>query len=328
MAGAAALVFLLPTLAHADAIPLPGNELNPSGLIPGIATDPAGASLFTEYPRLPTGLLKAKPFLYPQLKQDDAHPAWWRWAWVDLGFLTDLANTSAASFSDYGDWSSGIVASFGFWAENRENANFVSGTAGSIGRSDEYYFLRFGRFGVLNVDLAYTGAPHVISTNAKLLWSGVGTDSLVLPSNLMPGAVTAPQAEAALAEAPETRVSFTRTKTGIAITYAPWESWEFFFSAANEWRDGTQRIGSSFWFPARGAADLVRPIKYQTTEVSGGVRFRGEEMQANLAYAGSFFRNDFAALTWENPGLGLTPGAFVPERGRMALEPDNDYHSI
>ena len=305
-----------------------GNELNPTGLPPGITTDPLGASLFVQNPRLPTGLLKARPFLYPQLSQDLDHPSWWRSAWVDVGFITDLANTSAASFSDYGDWSSGLVASFGFWAENRENANYISGTAGSIGRSDEYYGLRFGRFGLLNVDLSYAGAPHVISTNAKLLWHGAGTDTLTLPPGLTPGAVTPQQAEFAFAETPESRLSFTRTKTGMALTYAPWESWEFFFNAANEWRDGTKPIGSAFWFPARGAADLVQPTKYQTTDLSAGVRFKGEEVQANLSYAGSFFRNDVTSLTWDNPGLGLPPGSFVPERGRIALSPDNDYHTV
>ena len=280
------------------------------------------------YSHSPSGFLKAKPFLYPQLIQDEKHPAWWRAAWADVGFIADLSNTSAATFSDYGDWSSGIVASFGFWAENRENANYVSASAGSIGRSDEYYDLRFGRFGVLNVDLSYTGAPYVISTNAKLLWFGAGGDTLTLPASLTPGATTPQQVEAAYSETPESRLSVTRTKTGIAVTYAPWESWELFFTAANEWRDGTQPIGSAFWFPARGAADLVQPIKYQTTDLSAGVRFKGEEMQANLTYSGSFFRNDVTSLTWDNLGLGLPPNSFVPERGRMALAPDNDYHTV
>jgi MtrB/PioB family decaheme-associated outer membrane protein len=305
-----------------------GNELNPTALIPGIAIDPLGASLLVQYPRLPTGLLKAKPFLYPQLTQDERHPEWWRSAWADIGLIADLSNTSAASFSDYGDWSSGLVASFGFWAENRESANYISGLAGSIGRSDEYYNLRFGRLGVLNVDLAYTGAPHVISTNARLIWHGVGTDNLTLPPDLTSGAVTPGQAEAAFAETSESRLSFTRTKTGVAMTYTPWEAWELFFSASNEWRDGTQPVGSSFWFPSRGAADLVQPTKYQTTDLSAGMRFKGERMQANLAYSGSFFRNDFTSLTWDNSGLGLPPGSFVPERGRMASAPDNDYHTV
>jgi MtrB/PioB family decaheme-associated outer membrane protein len=314
--------------ARADSGVVLGNELNPTGLIPGITTDPLGSSLLIQYPRLPTGLLKAKPFLYPQLKQVEAHPDWWRSAWADVGFITDLANTSAASFSDYGDWSSGIVASFGFWAENRKNANYLSGLAGSIGRSDEYYNFRFGRLGVLNVDLGYSGAPHVISTNARFMWHGVGTSNLTLPPDLTPGAVTPAQAEAALAEVPESRLSVTRTKTGLAITYTPWEAWELFFSASNEWRDGTEPVGSAFWFPSRGAAGLVKPTKYQTADLSAGVRFKGEEVQANLVYSGSLFRNDFTSLTWGNPGLGLPPGSFVPERGRMASAPDNDYHTV
>ena len=154
-----ALVLTSSVSAHADSVGAIGNELNPTGNIPGIANDPLGNSLILPYSHSPSGFLKAKPFLYPQLIQDEKYPSWWRAAWADVGYIADLSNTSAATFSDYGDWSSGIVASFGFWAENRENANYVSANAGSIGRSDEYYDLRFGRFGVLNVDLSYTGAP-------------------------------------------------------------------------------------------------------------------------------------------------------------------------
>ena len=328
----AVAVAAVPASGRADssiaATSILGNQLNPTGLIPGIATDPRGMSQFVQFSRSPTGLLYPKPFILPEMTQSESDPAWWHSAWADVGFMSDLSNTSAASFLEYGDWSTGLVASFGFWAENRENANYIAGTAGSIGRRDQYYDLKFGRYGLLNVDLSYDGIPHVLATNAKVLWNGAGTDNWTLPEGLTPGETTAAQAQAATQQTAESKLGITRSKAGIAVTYTPFVAWEIFVNASNEWRDGSRPIGSAFWFPSRGAAQLAQPIKYRTLDLSSGVRFKGEEMQANLTYTGSFFRNDLATLSWDNPGLGLTPGAFVPQRGRITLAPDNDYHVI
>jgi hypothetical protein len=58
---------------------------------------------------------------------------------VDGGLLLNASNTRVASFSEYGDWSSGFLGSFGMYAENRETAHYVSALAGSIGRDDQFY---------------------------------------------------------------------------------------------------------------------------------------------------------------------------------------------
>jgi MtrB/PioB family decaheme-associated outer membrane protein len=305
-----------------------GNQLNPTGLIPGLLTDSRGMSLFIANSRSPTGFLYPQPFVLPELTQDKTSPAWWHTAWVDGGLLLNASNTRVASFSEYGDWSSGFLGSFGMYAENRETAHYVSALAGSIGRDDQFYSLTTGRYGVFRLNLAYAGAPHLLATNAKIPWEGGGTANLTLPPGMVPGATTVAQLQTALARTLPSNLGFSRTTTGMAMSYTPSDTWELFLNAANEWRDGNKPIGSTFFFPGRGFAELVQPVKYRTTDLSAGARFKGEEVQANLTYVGSFFRNDFNALTWDNPGLGAAAGAFVPQRGRIALVPDNDYHTL
>jgi MtrB/PioB family decaheme-associated outer membrane protein len=303
-----------------------GNQLNPTGMQPGLATDIRGMSQRIQFSRSPSGLLYPKPLIYPAMSQSEDSPAWWHSGWAETGLIGNLSDTKTASFDEYGDWDTGLVASFGFRAENRDTALYVQGRAGSIGRRDQYYELETGRYGVFNIGLHFNATPHLFSTNAKVLWNGAGTGNLTLPAGMLPGAVTGPEVQAALNAAPATRLSITRNNAGLSANYIASDTWELYFNLANEWRDGSRPIGSAFWFPSRGAAELVQPIKYRTLVVSTGARFRGEAMQANLAYAGSFFRNDIASLTWENPALGA--GGFIPERGRITLAPDNDYHMV
>ena len=304
-----------------------GNELNPAGLIPGLVTDNRGLSFFIANSRSPTGLLYPKPFLLPELKQDESAPDWWRAAWADVGFLDNVSNTHAARFFEYGDWSTGTVASFGIYAENRKTALYVSALASNIGRDDQSYLLTTGRFGVFRLNLAYVAAPHLLATNAKAPWDGFGSANLTLPQGLAPGGTTTAQLQTVLDGTLPGNLGFSRTTSGIALTYTPSETWELFLNATNEQRNGNKPIGSTFFFPGRGFAELVQPVKYRTTDLSIGTRYKGEELQANLTYAGSFFRNDFSTLTWDNPGLGA-PAGFVPQRGRIALAPDNDYHTF
>ena len=330
-----ALILLLigaPGAAYADSavgISLGvGNELNPSGLIPGVLTDSRGLSAFISNSRSPSGYLYPKPFLLPELTQDKDAPDWWRSGWTDAGVLYNASNTHAATFSEYGDWSSGVIGSFGMYAENRKTANYVSLSGSSIGRDDQSYSLSAGRFGVFRFNLGFVAAPHMLAANATAPWNGIGTSDLTLTPGTVPGAATAAQVRSALSQTLPANLGFSRTTTGMALSYTPSDTWELFLNAANEWRDGNKPIGSAFSFPGRGAAELVQPVKYRTTDLSIGSRYKGEELQANVTYAGSFFRNDFAALTWDNPGLGTPAGSFAPRRGRIALAPNNDYHTI
>ncbi len=316
--------------AHADSeiqsFSILGNQLNPAGMQPGLIPDSRGMSQLIAFSRSPTGLLYPKPPIAPAITQSADNPDWWYSGWAELGLLGNLSNTKAASFGEYGDWRTGAVGSFGFQAENRESAAYVQGRAGSIGRRDQYYELKAGRYGVFNVGLHFNATPRLFSNNARILWSGARTDRLTLPAGMMPGAVSGPEIQAALDTTPASRLSLTRNNAGLSASYMASENWEIYFKLANEWRDGVRPLGSGFWFPSRGAAELVQPIKYRTLEISTGARFKGRDAQANVAYAASFFRNDIAALTWDNPALGA--GGFIPERGRMTLAPNNNYHIV
>jgi len=321
--------------AHADSAigtstPL-GTQLNPAGNSFFLPDDPMGVSSFFQNSRSPSGLLYPRPYLYPRMVQSQSNPDWWSSGWAEIGYLGTAGNTGAASFREYGDLSAGpIINSAGFLAENRDSAFYMSANVGSVGRSDQTYQLTLGRYGAFSGTLFFDSIPHVFSTNARILWDGAGTGRLTLPPGLTPGASTPTQVQSVLASLFPGEVSLTREKAGMSFTYTPHELSEVFFRFGYEDREGTRPLGATFGYPFQnGATELVEPIEYRTFDVNAGARFKGETLQANLTYAGSFFRNDIPALVWDNPGLtGLAPGGYIPTQGQMALPPDNDYHTV
>jgi MtrB/PioB family decaheme-associated outer membrane protein len=310
-----------------------GNILNPQGQPLYLPRDPDGLSALNDITRTPTGLLYPVPFQVPEMTQNKDDPDWWTSGWVQVGMLGTFGNdTRSAQLNEYGDWKSGLLAaSLGFLAENRKTALYVSALAENAGRSDQYYQVKVGRYGEFNVTSFFDSIPHLFSTQAKSIWDGVGSGNLTLRNGLIPGASSAAQVSAVAAAVSPTTLQVTRQKAGTSFSYTPFEDIEMFLQLSDEWREGTQPISASFGYPfENGATQIIQPIHYQTFDVTAALRYKDDDIQANLTYAGSFFRNGVAQLTWQNPGLNSLnmPGAFVPTEGGLTLPPNNDYHTL
>jgi MtrB/PioB family decaheme-associated outer membrane protein len=310
----------------------PGNVLNPQGRPLYLPRDPDGLSQLDDVTRTPTGLLYPIPFQAPAMVQSKTEPDWWSTGWVQAGVMGTFGkNTGSAALNEYGDWKSGPLATnLGYLTENRKTAFYISAIAEDIGRSDEYYQLKLGRYGVFNVTSFFDSIPHTYSTTAKSIWDGVGTGNLTLKDGLVPGASTAANVTSVAGASTPTTLRVTREKAGSSLTYTPYEDLELFVQLSDEWREGTQPISATFGYPfENGATQLIQPIHYQTFDVTTALRYKEDDIQANLTYAGSFFRNGLSSLTWQNLGLSsLSPGAFIPTMGRLSLPPDNDYHTL
>jgi hypothetical protein len=310
----------------------PGNEFNPNGQPIDLLRDLNGLSLLDDVTRTPTGLLYPLPYAYPAMTQSKSDPDLWSTGWIEGGVLgTWGSNTRSAALNEYGDWSSDpLGTSLGFLVENRKTAWFMSGLAENVGRSDQYYQMKTGRYGEYSVTAFFDSIPHVFSTEARSLWNGVGTNDLTLRGGLVPGASTAAQVDSVLADTPPTELQVTREKAGLSFSYTPWKEIEAVFQLSNEWRNGTQPISATFGYPfENGATQIIDPIHYRTFDVTGSLRYKEDDFQANLTYMGSFFRNSDTSLTWENPGLAqVPPGSYIPTEGRLSLPPNNEFHSL
>lgn len=89
-----------------------------------------------------------------------------------------------------------------------------------------------------------------------------------------------------------------------------------------DWRYQTKEGKGQTWGTfLGGAAELVKPLNYETNEVEGGVNYTAERWQVRLAYLGSWFSNKDLSLQWDNAFTG-------PDSGRMAQSPDNKSYNV
>lgn len=310
----------------------PGNVLNPTGQYMDLQRDIDGLSQLDDVTRTPTGLLYPLPYAAPAMTQSKSDPDVWSSGWIEGGALGTFGQKiNSASFQEYTDWSNGpILTSAGFLTENRKTAWYLSGLAENVGRADEYFQLKTGRYGVYNVTAFFDSIPHVYSTEAKSLWDGAGGNDLTLRGGLVPGSSTAAQVDSVLATVAPTELKVTREKAGLSLTYSPWDGVETFFQVSNELRNGTQPISATFGYPFQnGATQIIEPIRYNTLDVTSALRYKEDDLQANLTYTGSFFRNSMAALTWQNPGLAsVAPGSYIPPQGLLSLPPSNNFNTV
>ena len=309
-----------------------GTQIDPRGQITDLARDPDGLSLNSDVTRTPTGLLYPLPFVYPDMTQSKTDPDWWSYGWIDGGLLGTFGKTRSAQFKEYGDWTNGfMISSMGFLTENRKTALYFSGAAEDVGRDDQTYQLKTGRYGVFDVTLFFDATPHFFSTDAKSLWNGVGTDNLTLKGGLVAGASTASQVDAVLATTAPSDLKVERNKAGLVFNYKFDDEYETVIQLSNEWRDGAQALGATFGYPFQeGATQIIEPIHYTTLDVTGTLRYTGEKTQANFTYNSSIFRNELQSVTWQNPGLtsNTEVGAYLPPVGRLSLPPSNEYYSF
>jgi len=310
----------------------PGNELNPNGQIMDLQRDPNGLSLLDPITRTPTGLLYPLPFVYPNLTRAGTDSDWWTSAWINAGALESFGpGRKSSSFMEYGDWSNGLLlGSAGFYAENRKNGWYVSGLAENAGRLDQFYQLNAGRYGEFNAKLFFDEIPHVYTTEARSIWTGIGSENLVLRDGLVPGASSPTAVATAAADAPPTELKITRQKSGLSLSYTPEDDLEAYLQLSNEQRQGTQPISATFGYPfENGATQIVEPIHYNTFDITAALRFKEQNLQTNLTYSGSFFQNSNLALVWQNPGLAqVPPGSYIPSEGQLSLPPSNSYNTL
>lgn len=113
-----------------------------------------------------------------------------------------------------------------------------------------------------------------------------------------------------------------RDRTGVSFNYIPLENWEITGFFQEEKKKGTREVGAGFGFGSMSL--LPANMDYRTDNFGLTLGFKGKSVQTQLAYTGSLFKNDQAAITFENP-FSTPIGA---SSGRIADAPDNQFHQL
>lgn len=334
------LACLASVLAHADSgvgvDTWRANKLDPTGGKAGEACDARGTTWLSPLQhRTPTGNLYDCPAQPPQTHEIGD---WLYYGDLQLGYI-GTGDQRYALWNRYADWRSDqpILGLLDVHAERPSDGSYAEVRGSRISAEDQYFQALYARAGAYKAEVFQRNVPNLLSTNARPLWNGVGTDKLTLPGSLVPGSSTPAQVAAVSAATPRQTLRVTREKQGFNLSTYLTPRWTAYVDATDEERKGARPYGGPFmepWPPSTGAmTETVKPIDDSTINLNAGLRYVDPVWRADLGYSGSFYRDKYRSYSFQQPFFIPTnapAGSLAPllTQGQMSTEPDNDYHNL
>jgi len=197
------------------------------------------------------------------------------------------------------------------------------------GYRDQRYSAAYNDFGKWKGWFQYNSIPLFFSDHTKTVFSpegGVSENILRIPDAIQTGLQnkTLPYASVdALATPFDLRLK--RTVTSFSATYTPTQNLDLTVNFLTSAKDGNQPWAGTFGFS--DAVELPVPVQTRQTDLDSGLEWTNNRGSARIGYYGSFFRNEFTTLIWDNP-LRITDSPTLgPLQGRETLWPDNNLNS-
>jgi len=311
------------------------DKLDPTGGQAGETLDPSGTTwLAAGQHRSPTGNLYNQPPVEPQ---EQKLSVWLLYGSFDVGYLHTTGEQTAL-FDRYTRWpKNGAAFDIDVHAERPEDGSYAELRASRISAEDQYYEAVYGKAGAYKAQLFVRDLPNLLSTDAKPIFNGVGSNNLTLAGGLVPGGSTPAQVAAVSAATPVTSLGTERKKQGLGLSAFLTPEWSVYLNASDEERKGDRPYGGPFFFDFDGLGgaleETVKPIDDSTINITAGARFKGSEWRFDFGYSGSIYRDRYLSYTFQQPftiGPPVIPGAQSAPitQGQMSMEPDNDYHRL
>lgn len=196
-------------------------------------------------------------------------------------------------------------------------------------------------YGKYRLDLNYQRFGHDFANSAQTLYSGDGTGTLAIPSQVRADIGGAAFSNSNLADVARLEdivgsahtidLFLVRDRFNAGFDWMSLGPLTFNADFGYEHREGDRPCGVTF-SPFGGSVNTVEipePINYDTYNVKAGAEYAEKFMYANVSYAHSSFDNNIQSVTFDNPFQLLgTNTAARPAQGRSALAPSNDYDSV
>jgi MtrB/PioB family decaheme-associated outer membrane protein len=233
-----------------------------------------------------------------------------------------------------------VVPQLDLSIQSKKNDYFLEFNGGQVGREDQNYRLRYGRYGLFNIELEWDQIPAAFNI-----------DNARTPYNMNGGTYTL--GSRPTSDNPITFANWINdpnntspinldllNKIGkISINYTPTPGWTFTGKYWQQNTDGKRAIAFPFGSgSSSNIAELAEPIDYQTHNIELGGEYAGKGWSLGLRYNGSIFHNSISTLVFDNPaaiGPGCIDAAAVnyttgrgPCRGRVDLYPSNQAHTF
>ncbi|NOZ52335.1 MAG: MtrB/PioB family decaheme-associated outer membrane protein [Gammaproteobacteria bacterium] len=209
-----------------------------------------------------------------------------------------------------------------------EAANFWDLRVRNIGTDSRWLSAEGGQQGSYKFWLGYSEIPYFLTDTARSPYLADGSESLVLPTDWVPGNTT--DVMQALRSSLQTlQLGSERTSYTLGTTlYSGYFGETYSLKFNRDYKNGMKAIGVAY-----GGSDaftslsvlLPTPIDYMTDQLEFDVAYSSPTWQIRMGYYGSFFKNGNGALSWQNPYADLQSNTGL---GRRALVPDNEFHQL
>jgi MtrB/PioB family decaheme-associated outer membrane protein len=250
----------------------------------------------------------------------------------------------AARYQEYRDLAQQfIVPRLQLILGDKAEKYYVQFDAINTAQKNQMYSLRFGEYGLLDVQAKFFEIPHFFSDHvASTPYDENGGDFALSSKPTGTGPALHSWQEA---NGKPFDMSLLAGIADINVRYTPTPSLSFTANMDYQNPTGQQPFGGSFMFGASPGSykvnELWAPTQYYTYNFGTGVEYAKDGWLVGFQYQGSFFVDDYSTLTWDNPlntsGVGsacvdstiFTSASLTgPCRGRAAMYPNNQAHNF
>jgi hypothetical protein len=243
------------------------------------------------------------------------------------GLYSNVNSQNPYRFYEYRDMYSTFLSEID--VQTRSDEWWFNGFMENIGRTDQYFNLRGGKFNLFKYEVYGDWLQHNLSmrpAGATSPYSGIGTSTLT--ANFLNPAVLNPANW-------NDSFNFEKSIQNIGgmiefsnIYVSPW----FVRVDANEVRTTGINVASAAngTSPGNGFIQLPAPMDYVTRNGSFEFGYATKQGNFGINFLKSTFTNDNQVLKWTNPffGSGSAGGASANQIDLTTLPPDNDLWKI
>ena len=267
----------------------------------------------------------------------------------ELGYRGSSVDGDKGRWERYRDLRDGPTAGMVFGKETEQSA--LKFTAANVGYHDQQYSLGYNKFGKLKLTANWNSTPLNFAYNTLSPWKTTGGNVWTLS----PSARTDVQNKVAgvIGIGTTAATNLPSVYRGLSTNF-PMQARRDMVSAGMKYRfdlafsstgkTGNMPYGASFAF--NDANELPMAIDNRTNDMTAGLEWaKGTTGMIRVEWAGSWFKNQFSSLTWDNPlratdfnngklpplgpydasGYANGNGAAV---GRLATAPSNNMNTF
>ena len=270
---------------------------------------------------------------------------------AEVGGLPRHKDGKDTKFEEYRDLpETVIVPQLQLMIGGKKEDFYLNFDSTKTGLADQNYRLRFGRYGLVDVEFEWDQIPHLFSSNtARTPFArDGGGGTFTLASKPLTTAGTSVR-NWVNANAQPLDLKLFDGIGRFKLRYTPTPGWTFTGSYWSYDVSGKRALGA-YIGSSPGNFNIIEqtePISYLTHNIELGGEYAGNGWSLGLRYNASLFHNNISTLVWDNPinlsgigsactdaanysntstGTGLDPNR-GPCRGRMDLYPSNQAHT-